>query len=513
MNPYLYRPVMPPRGSEMPLYFSDVAPLFNKAVVEVSRTIQAPVEVAILTGLAAMAAAVQGGHDVMTSYGKALPISVWVAGFAESGERKDALTGYFFRGFDPLREQLRQQYEVAHRDWRARHTIWKRKNKNIEKRIDGKLSSGEPLDEEEALLGELLAQEPMEPVDCMLILEDSTPAAILEQLNKSGGCIAIVSAEGAAFLNGRTSDNLAMLDTAWSGGPLRNGRVTSGSVDIPDVRVTSMILVQPSIMDEYMARRGAKARGIGFLARFLVCYPSSTQGYRPFSSGIQPTEAREEFSKRIQDVAGASLAVARNLMRKRSIVTLSKQAESLWDEISRQIEVELRPGGRFEFARDHASKLSENILRTAAVCHIFEGAEGEISEGIMQLAINICFYCSGEFLRLFCGPAQEVQDVDILKFWLLGRLNAGQRYMERNFVQRCGPGALRSNKRINRALDGMIDLGLIREFYLDRARCIDINCAAPFDLVQAQLQVSRPVYSSARVKTDISPVCDDLRSV
>ncbi len=41
--------------------------------------------------------------------------------------------------------------------------------------------------------------------------------------------------------------------------------------------------VQEATLREFLAKSGALARGTGFLARFLMAWPESTQGYRPFT--------------------------------------------------------------------------------------------------------------------------------------------------------------------------------------------------------------------------------------
>ncbi|MBV6121144.1 YfjI family protein [Pseudomonas aeruginosa] len=483
---------LPLPGSPLPTL--EALPIFSRAITEGHSAIQVPLDMAVISGLGAMAAAVQGCCDVMAPFDKILPTALWLAGFAGSGERKDALHSYFFRGFTQLRKEVHHRYKEDHKSWRAKKAIWARRLRHLERKIDERLNAGMSTDEEEVQLASCLEQEPIEPVDCLLILEDATPAAVVEQVAQSGGHVAIVSAEGAAFLLGRASENLAFLNTAWSGTPTSIVRKTTGAIEVPEPRITILTLIQPSVMLEYMQKKGEKSRGIGLWARFLVCYPQSMLGHRDPGCCIPPSEAREAFAERIYGLAAESVSIARDTGRSRRVVRLGQAAELLWRDVAREIEVNLRPGGRFERAPDHASKLAENILRLAAVMHAFEGFEGDISLEVLKVAIGVCFHFSDEFLRLFCGPSQEEQDMYVLHAWLGCLCKDGRRYVKKNDVRRNIRGFLRQDKRMYRALAGLIHSGAVREFDAKGFHCLDLEPWLPFDAAAASYQIELPIF-------------------
>lgn len=478
----------------------EAVPKFRNAVYECAGTVQAPLEMGAIAGLSAMAIAIQAGFDVRAPYGPTRPTALAALSVGPSGERKDGLTSYFNYGLGQLRRLLSRQYKEAHREWKVKHTIWKKKRKRIESAIDKRLLADESIEFEEAQLQALQAHEPVEPVEIMLVLEDATPAALAEQMDKSGGSVAAVSPEGAAFLFGKTSENLALINTAWSGSPVVIARKKAGNIEILNPRLTCLILVQPSVIAEYMSARGAKSRGIGFWARFLICCPLSTQGYRPLDGSVQPTKYRDEFAERIFELAKESMEIGLDATRERYVVALAKAADFRWTEIANAIEVELRVGGRFEFAQDHASKLAENILRVAALLHIFEGFEGDISLDTLNVAIGICFYCSGEFLRLFAAPPQAEQDVALIRMWLAGVRNTGLRYLQWNHVRKFGPGALREKQRMSSALEAVVFMREIREFHIGRTRCIDLNPYIPEpDDTRPHRELNLPVYHKGHI--------------
>jgi hypothetical protein len=491
--PFLSGP-MPALNSPFPSL--EALPLFKNAVYECGRTIQAPHEMIGLVALSAISVAVQRDNNVLAPYGKELPVSLAVAGVALSGERKDGVTSYFYSGFGRLRKQLNQRHREAHTKWKVEHSIWKMKRKRIENAINKKLHDDESIELEEMQLQSLQVEEPVEPAEAMYVLEDATSAALAEQMDKAGGCIAVVSSEGASFLFGRTSENLGLINTAWSGSPIVIARKKGGSIEIPEPRLTCLILAQPSVFAEYMNGRGAQSRGIGFWARFLVCSPLSNQGYRSLDGSVQPTTYRDAFATRIMELAKPELAIGMDTAHKRNVVVLNKEADFLWQALANAIEAESRIGGRYEFAQDHASKLAENILRVAALLHVFEGFEGGISRETLYVAIGICFYSSSEFLRLFAAPPQSERDIMQMRNWLHWKKSTGVRYLLWRYVRNSGPNGLRENGRMFRALESLVCLREIREIKIGHTRCIDLDLYANYDEGRARYELNLPSHYS-----------------
>ena len=54
----------------------------------------------------------------------------------------------------------------------------------------------------------------------------------------------------------------------------------------------------------------------------------------------------------------------------KELLKLSESATDLGIAISNEIEINMRPGGIYANATDHASKLMENIVRVAGILHV-----------------------------------------------------------------------------------------------------------------------------------------------
>lgn len=66
----------------------------------------------------------------------------------------------------------------------------------------------------------------------------------------------------------------------WDGENSRLPGASTESFIVRGARLTMALQVQEPTLREFFTRSGALARGTGFLARFLVAWPKSTQGIR-----------------------------------------------------------------------------------------------------------------------------------------------------------------------------------------------------------------------------------------
>jgi putative DNA primase/helicase len=72
--------------------------------------------------------------------------------------------------------------------------------------------------------------------------------------------------------------NLALLNVLWDGGEIAVDRRSKPSFRLRDRRLTFGLMVQPEALRGFLERAGTLPRGSGFIARFLIAWPASTQG-------------------------------------------------------------------------------------------------------------------------------------------------------------------------------------------------------------------------------------------
>ncbi|MFA9439957.1 YfjI family protein [Uliginosibacterium sp. sgz301328] len=388
-----------------------LTPKLRAAVEEAALSTKAPVALIASTALASASLAVQARFDVKRMKNLKSPCSLYFLTFAESGERKTTIDEMFFRAF-----------------------------REFEKTC--KLKATDTDDE--------IEQDPQDKPQkrLRLLYSDTTPIAYLEGLSKYGCSAGVIEDEAGRIFKSRMVDDIGLLNKLWGGQDLSVDR-KSGSFVIRSPRSTINWMVQPWIFKEYMERKGESIRGIGFLARCLVCYPQSTQGWRFIDFDAVELPAIEAFGKRVSDLLNDQLNYFINPdEHTKTELHFSQNAQHEWVNIFNGIEQALQPGGQFCENRDYASKVSEMIARVAGVLHAFEGYDGsEISLGTLRSATGIVLWYANEFLRLFSPPSPmdvHNRNVAMLDNWLLGwARQGGAREIRKNDLLQLAPKPLR----------------------------------------------------------------------
>src|SRR3546814_11312623 len=117
-----------------------------------------------------------------------------------------------------------------------------------------------------------------------------------------------------------------------------------------------------------MGKAGELARGSGFLARFLVAWPESTQGTRQYQEPDYRMAGLAGFNARITqlltepmpfDETGNGLSPA--------MLALSPQAKDVWVKVYNLVETELAPFGSLSDAKDVATNTAHTDAHLAAL--------------------------------------------------------------------------------------------------------------------------------------------------
>ena len=151
--------------------------------------------------------------------------------------------------------------------------------------------------------------------------------------------------------------NLATLNQLWRDGNtfFTIDRRTSESFTVRGARLTVALQVQEPTLLEFFDRSGALARGTGFLARFLVACPESTQGFRPFTEAPASWPHLAAFHRRIAAILNQPAPIDEAGALTPPMLSLAPEAKTAWIEYHNAIEGELASGGELYDVRDVAS--------------------------------------------------------------------------------------------------------------------------------------------------------------
>ena len=433
-------------------------PIAYAVIQEIAVETQAPVAMVGSSTLAAMALAVQSKFRVKRREGLESPCSLACVSICASGERKTTVDKKTSSGFQVFQDAGLDEYKKLAKEYSVRKMLWDSQKRVLLRQYEKAVENGDSIDEFQNKLVEHEDTKPMPPRRIRLVYQDVTPAALLYGLHENTRSAALSENEAARFFNGPVSDDASLINKGWDGSDLIVDRRSSECFTVASPRLTLNLMVQPSAFAQYMERKGEEARGVGFIARWLVCCPTTTQGTRFIDQPTAKPVAQAAFKTRILELLADQAAVGAFENSAHEIVlSFTPDAEREWIHVANQIEESIRPGGLFCEASDYASKVAENVARIAGVFHAFAGFEGtQISLDTLRDAVIVARWYAVEFIRLFAPPDPlhlVIRDAIVLESWLLKIVQTrGWFQIEKNFILQCGPNSLRNRDRLNWAL-------------------------------------------------------------
>lgn len=460
--------------------------IIRAAVEEVQKFTKAPTPMVASCAIAAVSLAAQSRIEVSRADMLIGPVGLFFLTIADSGERKSTCDGFFS---SPIKEYDRQQEEIA-KHGRRRHAA---ALKSWEARIEGVLTGirqaakkGVPSDDLQCRLADLEEQKPTPAKVPKLMRGDDTPENLIFVLSHEWPSVGVLTAEAGMILgsHGMGKDsmmrNLTLLNTLWDGGTHAVGRRTSASSPATKARLTLSLQVQAPTLRSFFARTDGLARGTGFLARFLLAWPESTQGYRPFSDPPSDWPFLEAFKHRLTEILHLPIPFDETGALSPMVLSLTSEAKAAWVEFHDSIEVQLRVGGELQDVRDVASKIADNAVRLAALFHMMcsNCSSSSIEVDHIVSGCRIAAWHLNESRRFFgeLSVPPEMSAVARLEAWLINecRQKRTNRVPIRQVQQR-GPGSLRDRTILDAALRDLLDHGRVRLIEEGKCKNIQIN--------------------------------------
>ena len=454
------------------------------AVEEVAGYTQAPVALVAGSALGAVSIAVQGLVDVARADKLKGPVSLYLLTIAESGDRKSTVDGFFTKALHAWADEAADALEPDLIKHRAALAAWEAKFAGTREAIKQLARKGKPADFEERRLRDLEADRPKPPQVPRLAYQDITPEQLAFSLATGWPSAGVLSSEAGAILgaHGMGKDsmvrNLAFLNVAWDGGVHMVDRRTSESFTVKGARLTMSLAIQDATLRAFFDRTGTLARGTGWMARFLLAWPASTQGTRMYAEAPDRWPALAAFHQRLDDLLRMPLPFDKDGRLAPMPLHFTPAAKSSWITFHDDIERELRRGGELVDVRDVASKSADNAARLAALFQVFEHGPSDIGADAFMGAARLAAWHLNESRRYFGEMAQapELSDAARLDAWLLAYLqDTAQDATPKRYLQQFGP--IRESTRLTAALAELVDLDRARLVQDGRRTTVEVNPA------------------------------------
>lgn len=456
------------------------------AVEEVAGFVKAPIPLIATSALAALSLAIQAHTDVQRAEKLHGPCGLFLLAIADSGERKSTCDGFFTTAIRDYQAREQEAAKPFIRAYKSEHDAWEAQRSGLREKIKSLAKEGKSCTALISQLHNLDADEPTAPRVPRLIYGDATPEALTYALAKQWPSGGVISSEAGSVFGGHgmggdsVMRNLAALNQLWDGATLNTERRSSESFTVRGARLTMALQVQEATIRAFFDSTKGLARGTGFLARFLVSWPQSTQGTRHFTEAPANWPALANFNARLTLILNRPAPIDPDGGLTPAMLTLAPDAKAAWVEFHNAIEAELSTGRELYDVRDVASKTADNAARLAALFHTFTGSIGPIDIEAMEAAARIALWHLIEgkrFLGELAMPAELVNPAR-LETWMLDYCRREQTdRVPTSQIQQYGPGGLRDKKIFTEAITELAELGRARLVKDGRKRLIQINPA------------------------------------
>jgi putative DNA primase/helicase len=455
------------------------------AVEEVAGFVKAPLPMVAASALAALSLASQAHIDAKRAEKLQGPVGLFLLTIADSGERKSTCDGFFTSAIREYQDAQAEAAKPAIKRHEAERDAWTAEREGLLSAIKEAGKKGKSVDSLRSQLAALQDDKPEPPRVPKLLLGDETPENLAWGLAKHWPSAGVVSAEaGIVFgAHGMGKDsvmrNLGLLNVLWDGGSHSVGRRTSESFTVRGARLTVALQIQEATLRSFFDRSGVLARGTGFLARFLVAWPVSTQGYRPFTEAPENWPHLAAFHQRIEAILANPVPIEDDGALTPALMMLEPEAKAAWVAFHDAIERDLVSGGELYDVRDVASKSADNAVRLAALFQLFEHGMGSaIGLECFESASRIAAWHLNEARRFFGELALPVELADAVRLdsWLIEYCKREQTHLVgKNHARQ--HGTLRDGARLDAAIRELAELDRVRLAKNGKRTTIRVNPA------------------------------------
>lgn len=461
--------------------------VLGDAVRQAQMFVQAPMALVACSALSTLSVAVQGLVNVRRDHHLVGPVSLYLLALADSGERKTTCDAIFGAGLRLWESERRQDLGHDIKKSEAALATFEAKKSGLLDAI--KLKRRRSLDstKEELSLEALLLEAPLPLAIPRLLYADATPEALAHALATGWPSAGVLSAEaGAVFgAHGMGQDNLmrnlALLNVLWDGGEMAIDRRTRPSFVLRGRRLTFGLMAQPEAFRSFLERAGTLPRGTGFIARFLIAWPQSTQGSRTYRPAPESMPAVMRFAERICALLDTPLATDVHGSLTPVVLDLSQAARKAWIQIFNTIERQLGRDGELHAVRDVAAKAPENLVRLAGLFHVMErGAGADIDVDCIQAANAVITWHLSESRRVLAelDTPPALATAIRLDAWLrTDAISNGTGRVPTRRVFQYGPNCVRDGREFTAALALLTERGRARLQVDGRQRYVAINPA------------------------------------
>ncbi len=370
--------------------------ILRDMAVEISESIQIPIEVAALELLVVTGAA--AGRENVFFLRPELETRPNLYGFVfvERAGRKSSSFKPAIRPVETWIDERLPEYNKQKRVYNFRI----KERDALEAQSFKKQDNAQILSRLEALQDEIdkMGADLRSPA---FLADDASPEALIRKLEETKGQIATLTDEGrkvmkilmGIYSNGENREEIYVKCYDGSS-PLQVDRATYGT-RVKKPTASCLIMLQL----DYLKKIGTQVDlfDSGYISRCIFCFPDSLAGTRLWQDRVMNREVLESYSQMIFTLLNQNYS---RKLGQDKIFTLDADAKDAWTAYYNECEKAIAPGGSLHELADIATRFPEQARRIALVSAIVKG-RGKVTVNEMEAGISLTRYYAIHAERAF----------------------------------------------------------------------------------------------------------------
>lgn len=436
-----------------------------------------------------MAAAIQGLFDVEPLPGMRIPLSLIAFTVAPSGSGKTVVQNRLTAGFKEFEDEMREKFDADWVDYQSAIDTHNAERKALLSLLKEQTKAGKDSEYVRQQLSDLDKSSPSMPKLAKIMLQDATETGIQNSLFSNWPNAFIPIDEAAQFLENRFDELISTANSSWSGSPIT---VDTGKrkIFVKHPRISWNIQVQPKAFERFMKKLGPRATDEGLWARALIAHVEPNP-HQSVTFADQQWASTDRFNEKCRQFLLASIGENGKPVEQTAL-KFDAQALHLWIQERQHVNLMKAPGGSLFNHPELCAKAADNIARIAAIIHVFEKCEGNISAHSLNKAIEIFAWFANEQIRVLTPapqPPQELCDAHVLLQWLANYVRTHNLFaLQKTPLLKIGPRATRSAPRLNAALIVLWQQGYLEEKVQEGSKAVYIvlnpHAFQPYQIAQ-----------------------------
>ena len=397
-------------------------------VRDVSKAMGNPPDLAAMSALGVMNAAVLKKAEVRINESHREPLALYLCGISQPGDGKSPTLKM---AAAPLRKWERDEQErlsatvaAKQAEFDALHEELSHLKKKLASSMD-EAKKGKFRERMQEVSQSLAGQQ--RPELPRSIADDFTPAALGILMAGNAGRICVLSDEGNELfqiLGGKHSANggteATLFKKAWSGECINTDRVGRDYVHLNSPLLNVVVMMQPDALRSMKNRR--ELAGLGVLDRLLFAFPESRM--TPADAPAVPTSSQDRYDEGVLQMLSIPLNVNQETGAEPvpAVLHLDAEAHQARVEFNYRVNAMTEDGEPLAALPGWASKLKANLIRTAGILHLADhlgpqGLEVPISGDTMRRAADIAHYWIAHARKAFDLMEADRQTLGTRKAW------------------------------------------------------------------------------------------------